>query len=117
MADFIFNDRELVVISESQKRASESVDVVEGQVARVNWFLGAVVVVFFVGFLTMLVGIGGIIWAARQTYATSYNEYRITAQALEDRCQNKNEENINNKFQKIQDDLDSLWKSKYPIKR
>lgn len=113
----IFNERELAMISESEKRSNELVRAVETKVAQINWILGAVVIVFFVGFLTMVVGIGGIIWSARQVYTASYNEYRTTIQSLKDEARQKNEENTNNKFQKIQDDIDNLRKNKYPVRQ
>ncbi len=110
MTDIIFNERELAVISESEKRANEHVRAVESSITQLNWILGAVVIVLFVGLLTMIVGIGGIIW-------TSYNGYRTTLQSLNDELQQKNEKGVSAQIQKIQGELDNLWKNKYPIRR
>ncbi len=69
-----------------------------------------ILVVFFIAFL-------GFVVDAWRFHATAYNEYRSTVQSLKDEIQQKKEKDVGDKFQKIQQDVDSLWKTKYPVRK
>lgn len=115
--DIIFNERELAIISASTKRVGGRIQDTENSVTQLNRLMWAVIVVLFVGFLAMVVGIGAIVWSAHQVYATSYNEYRTTVQSLQDEIQQRKEKDIGDKLEKMQQEVDSLWKTKYPIRK
>ncbi len=117
MDDIIFNERELAIISESENRANEHLHTVESSVTQINHILYAVVIVLFAGLLTMIVGIAGIIWAARQTYTTSYNDYRALVETLNNQLQDKNSRETTAKIQKIQDQVNNFLNNNSALKK
>ncbi|MFA5248165.1 MAG: hypothetical protein WC415_02895 [Patescibacteria group bacterium] len=67
----IFSLEELTVITESVNRA---VSKVEDKIEKINWLMGAVVVVLFVGFLTMLLMVAGLVLDTWRFKNDSYKE-------------------------------------------
>lgn len=69
-----------------------------------------VLIVFFVAFL-------GFVVDAWRFHATTYNEYQGTVQSLKDEIQKEREEQVAGRLEKIQQEIDGLWKNKYPIRK
>lgn len=58
MSDKTFSPEEAAVITESVKR---STTIIEDKMKNINWLMGAIVIVLFIGFLTMLLMVVGIV--------------------------------------------------------
>ena len=86
-----FTPEELALLSEAQRRAEKMAD---GKLSKINWLIGGVILVLFVGFLTMLIALGGVLYDAFTFRSSSYHELSSQVEELNDKFDDQ-KENLN----------------------
>lgn len=79
----VFSAQELAVISEAVSQTDQSTD---KKLKNLNWLIAGVVIVVFIGFITMVVMVATLLIDSFHINSTIYREY---SQKIESQLQNK----------------------------
>lgn len=121
MVKEVLSANDLAVISESVKSSKEvflkGLDKLEKNHSRLQWLMGAIIIVLFVGFITMVVMVGALIIDSFHINSAIYKEYSTKMNDQNTLISNNNfilEQIKDNQksIQDLQNKIDILIKSK-----
>ena len=107
-----FSPDDAAIISESVKQSAKYID---DKIKNMNWLLGAIVLVLFIGFLTMLFMVGGIVIETWRFKSNSYEAMIETMRAQDQIIQNNNQKQNESKtllenIQKVLENKGTFYK-------